>query len=242
MCMGLPIGDKANLNPEVRAELNELLRSLSAVERINFVLSNIEGNAVLSSSFGIQSAVSLHLITQIQPNIPVILIDTGYLFSETYRFIDQLSDRLNLNLKIVRPDQSPRWLEARHGELWNQGASGLKRYNQIAKIQPMQRALEQLSAAIWFAGIRRSQAASRQSIPYAKIVDGRWNIHPIADWADRDVHLYLKRHNLPRNPLWEQGYLSVGDTHTTKSIYEVQSVDETRFFGLQRECGLHLDG
>ena len=67
----------------------------------------------------------------------------------------------------------------------------------------------------------------------------RWKVHPIADWSDRDVYRYLKEHGLPYHPLWEQGYISVGDVHTTKPIHAVTHADETRFFGLKRECGLH---
>jgi phosphoadenosine phosphosulfate reductase len=64
-------------------------------------------------------------------------------------------------------------------------------------------------------------------------------VHPIADWTDRDVHKYLQQHDLPYHPLWEKGYVSVGDHHTTRPIHEVDSVEQTRFFGLKRECGLH---
>ena len=67
----------------------------------------------------------------------------------------------------------------------------------------------------------------------------RWKLHPILDWTDRDVYRYLQRHALPYHPLWEKGYVSIGDVHTTRSLQEVGSVDETRFFGLKRECGLH---
>jgi phosphoadenosine phosphosulfate reductase len=64
-------------------------------------------------------------------------------------------------------------------------------------------------------------------------------VHPIADWNDRDVHLYLKQHGLPYHPLWEKGYVSIGDVHTTRALGEVASDEETRFLGLKRECGLH---
>ena len=76
------------------------------------------GNHVLSSSFGAQAAVSLHLATQVYPDIPVVLVDTGYLFPETYRFVDELTERLKLNLKIYRSELSPAWQEARFGQRW----------------------------------------------------------------------------------------------------------------------------
>jgi phosphoadenosine phosphosulfate reductase len=70
---------------------------------------------------------------------------------------------------------------------------------------------------------------------------GRFKVHPLFDWTDRDVGRYLKENGLPYHPLWEKGYLSIGDWHTTRSLAEVDSVEELRFFGLKRECGLHED-
>ena len=82
---------------------------------------------MLTSSFGAQAAVSLHLVTRINPDIPVVLVDTGYLFPETYRFIDDLTARLKINLKVYRAELSPAWQEARYGQRWNQGLEGLER-------------------------------------------------------------------------------------------------------------------
>ena len=215
------------------------LASLSAEARVQAVLAAHPGPAMLSSSFGAQAAVSLHMITRQQPDIPVVLIDTGYLFPETYRFVDELTERLGLNLKVYRPTLSAAWLEARHGQLWQDGLDGIERYNDLAKVEPMQRALADLNVATWFAGLRRDQSSSRAEIPFVQRSGSRIKVHPIADWTDRDVYLYLKAHDLPYHPLWEQGYLSIGDTHTTRRIQDVDDVSQTRFFGLKRECGLH---
>ena len=181
----------------------------------------------------------LHLVSSVQPGIPVALVDTGHLFSETYRFIDELTERLDLNLHIVRSDLSPAWQEARFGRLWEQGADGIARCNQMNKVEPMQCALRDLEAGTWFAGLRRQQADSRGSLPVPRIQDGRFKMHPIIDWTNRDVHRYLQRHGLPYHPLWEQGYVSVGDTHTTRPLEAGMREEDTRFFCLKRECGLH---
>ena len=102
------------------AETNAELEKLDAEGRVAWALDNLPGEYVLSSSFGIQAAVSLHLVNQIRPDIPVILTDTGYLFPETYRFIDELTDKLKLNLKVYRATESAAWQEARYGKLWEQ--------------------------------------------------------------------------------------------------------------------------
>ena len=218
---------------------NRKFAALQAEQRVEWALENLPGNHVLTSSFGAQAAVSLHLVTRVSPKIPVVLVDTGYLFAETYRFIDQLTERLDINLKVYRAERSAAWQEARHGQRWNQGLVGLEAYNQENKVEPMRRALRELGVSTWFAGLRRNQAESRADIPFLEWAGGRWKVHPIADWTDRDVHLYLQKHGLPYHPLFEQGYVSIGDHHSTKPIHEVGSVEETRFFGLKRECGIH---
>lgn len=219
--------------------VEQALAGRSAVERVAWALEELPGPAVLSSSFGIQAAVSLHLVTRVQQDLPVIFIDTGYLFAETYRFVDELTARLKLNLHVYRPLISPAWQEARSGKRWEQGVDGIAAYNRDNKIEPMQRALRELNARTWIAGLRRDQATSRRDTPLLHKSGERWKVHPIADWSDRDVYRYLRKYNLPYHPLWDQGYVSVGDTHTTRSLAEVSSVGDTRFFGLKRECGIH---
>ncbi len=221
------------------AEINDRLESLRAQARIEWALEHLPGNHVMSSSFGAQAAVSLHLLTRARTDMPVVLIDTGYLFRETYRFIDELAARLDLNLKVYTPPISPAWQEARHGKRWQLGAEPLAAYNFDAKVEPMKRALKDLDVGTWFAGLRRGQSHSRSETPIIQSSGGRFKVHPIADWSDREVYLYLREHDLPYHPLWHQGYISIGDHHTTKPIHEVEDEEETRFFGTKRECGLH---
>jgi len=218
---------------------NAQLAELDAGARVAWALERLPGPPVLSSSFGAQSAVSLHMVTRQRPDIPVVLIDTGYLFPETYRFIDELTERLKLNLEVYRPRIGVRWMEARYGRLWEQGIEGLDRYNMLRKVEPMQRALQELGAGGWIAGLRRSQSRSREHIDFLEHRNGRWKCHPLADWSDRDVGMYLQKHSLPYHPLWQQGYISIGDMHTTHKWEPGMSDEDTRFFGLKRECGLH---
>lgn len=225
--------------PQALADINAHLAGLDAEGRVAWALEHVPGEHVLSSSFGAQAAVSLHLVTRQRPWIPVVLIDTGYLFPETYRFVDELTERLRLNLKVYRAATSPAWMEARHGRLWEQGVAGIDRYNHMRKVEPMQRALAELGAAGWFAGLRRSQTSTRAGVEFAEHRNGRWKFHPLADWTDRDVGRYLKRHGLPYHPLWEQGYTSIGDVHTSHRWEPGMDPEDTRFFGLTRECGLH---
>lgn len=231
--------DDAEREPRALAELNAWLAGRTAEERVAWALEHAPGEHVLSSSFGAQAALSLHLVTRLRPDIPVVLIDTGYLFAETYQFADALTERLQLNLKVYRPSVSRAWMEARYGRLWEQGVGGLDRYNLMRKIEPMQHALAELHAGSWYAGLRRSQSRSRHDIAFVERKHDRWKWHPVADWNDRDVGMYLKRHELPYHPLWEQGYVSIGDIHTSRRWEPGMEAEDTRFFGLKRECGLH---
>jgi len=228
-------------DPRALQELNRGLEARSAAARVAWALKTLPPHHALSSSFGAQSAAVLHLVTAQAPQLPVILVDTGYLFPETYRFVDALSARLALNLKVYRPQIGIAWMEARHGRLWEQGLEGIERYNRLRKVEPMRRALDELGVRGWFAGLRRGQASTRSVAPVLELRNGRWKFHPIVDWSDRDVWRYLKQHDLPYHPLWEQGYVSIGDVHTTRPLGEGMRAEDTRFFGLKRECGIHQE-
>ncbi len=235
----LRLSSMTSLTVDDLESLNPYLETLNAEQRVAWALQQFGERIVLSSSFGAQAAVSLHLVTQQHPDIPVILIDTGYLFPETYQFINELTERLHLNLKVYRADVTPAEQEARYGKLWEQGLAGIELYNRINKVEPMQRALDELQPLAWIAGLRRQQAKSRRDLDVIVPRNGRYKIHPIIDWTDRDVYRYLTRHDLPYHPLWHEGYVSIGDVHTTRRLADGMTEEETRFFGLKRECGLH---
>ncbi len=233
---------KSGIEPADEGDLrkiNEAFQLFSTEQRVEQAIELLPGVHVLTSSFGAQAAVMLHLVNRVIPKIPVILVDTGYLFPETYGFVDDLTKRLDLNLKVVRSEASPAWQESRFGKLWDQGLEGIEQYNRINKQEPLQRALKELGAETWFSGLRRVQAETRSQVAPIEFKRGRYKVHPLFDWTDRDVGQYLARYKLPYHPLWDKGYLSIGDWHTTRSLAEVDSMEELRFFGLKRECGLH---
>ncbi|EAR53877.1 phosphoadenosine phosphosulfate reductase [Photobacterium sp. SKA34] len=223
------------------AEINAELEDMTAEQRVSWAIDNLEGGFSLASSFGIQSAVMLHLVTTVKPDIPVVLTDTGYLFPETYQFIDSLTKRLDLNLHVYSAKQSAAWQEARYGQLWLQGVDGIKQYNLLNKVEPMRRALDELQVKTWFSGLRREQSNSRATLPVLAIQNGRFKFLPLIDWSNEQIDLYLQQHDLPYHPLKAQDYLSVGDIHTTVKWQPGMKEEETRFFGLKRECGLHED-
>jgi phosphoadenosine phosphosulfate reductase len=223
------------------SEINASLEEMTAEQRVSWALDQLDGEFALASSFGIQSAVMLHLVTQIKNDIPVVLTDTGYLFPETYHFIDSLTKKLDLNLHIYRAKYSTAWQEARYGQLWLQGVDGIKQYNLLNKVEPMRRALDELKVKTWFSGLRREQSSSRATLPVLAIQNGRFKFLPLIDWTNDQIEQYLERYDLPYHPLKAEDYLSVGDVHTTMKWQPGMKEEDTRFFGLKRECGLHED-
>lgn len=234
-----PAEARLRVGIEDLAEQSRSLESATAEERIEWAFGRFGASLGMTSSFGAQSAVLLHLATRVWPEIPVILVDTGYLFPETYRFIDELATKLSLNLKVYRHELSPAWQEARWGKLWEQGLDGLERYNDMNKVQPMDRALAELDLQAVMAGVRRQQSSTREHFSVVGLQKGRVRLHPIVDWTDMDIGLYLTTHGLPYHPLWDEGYVSIGDWHTSRKLTDGMTAEETRFFGLKRECGLN---
>lgn len=221
-------------------EWGEELEGAGAAERIAWAWDQFGEGLVLSTSFGIQSAVLLHMVKGIIPSIRVVFVDTGYLFEETYRFAESLQQRLDLDVRVYGPLRSAARQEALEGKRWAGDLPALEAYNLENKVEPMNRALVELGAKAWMTGLRRVQSRSREGLKVVQRQKRIIKIHPIIDWSERAVYAYLKTHDLPFHPLWEQGYASVGDWHSSAPLAAGQTAEETRFNGLKRECGLHL--
>ncbi len=221
--------------------LNARFAEASPQELIRWAYETFGANLAMTSSFGAQAAVMLHLATQVVPDIPVIALDTGYLFPETYRFAQELTERLNLNVHWFSPRITTAMMEAVHGRLWEQGDDGYRKYHELTKGEPMRRAVRELGVQAWIAGLRANQTEHRASLRPIELQSGIVKVHPILQWTTRDIHNYLKTHDLPYHPLYEQGYASIGDTHSTQPITAEGGNERAgRFQGLRQECGLHL--
>ena len=221
-------------------EVNPRLEQADSQAIVQWAADTFGDGLVMSTSFGMQSAVMLHLISEVKPDMPVIFIDTGFHFMDTYRFADKLVKRLDINLQVFQAPHSSAWTLARHGKLWEQGADGMNQIDQIHKVEPMQRALKELGATAVLAGLRRGQTEHRQSLPHVVKQNAQYKVHPILRWDNRDIHLYLKAHDLPYHPLRDKDYASVGDWYNTLPITADQHEREGRFGGLKQECGLHV--
>lgn len=221
--------------------VNDAFSRLNAGERISWLYDHYGSRLVLSSSFGLQAAVMLHLVSKNAPQVPVIWLDTGYLFPETYQYADQLIESLNMDVQVYQPKLSAARQEALYGKLWEQGEKGNSRYGLINKVEPMNRALQELGSDVWLSGLRRSQSSSRVDRPFAEQQKSTLKVYPILDWSDAQVSTYFQDHQLPKHPLESEGYQTMGDWHSTSPVEEGENAEDSRFGGNKYECGLHLN-
>jgi phosphoadenosine phosphosulfate reductase len=225
----------------------ELLADRDAYGRLQWAQATFADGFAITTSFGIQSAVLLHLVTRLARErgrtVPVVWVDTGYLPAETYRYAEQLRDLLQIDLHVAQAEMSPARMEALHGRLWETGrVEDLELYHRIRKVEPLDRALRALGVTCWASGVRGSQTDHRRSMAVLDGVRQRWSLRPLLSWTNRDVYYYMQEHDLPQHPLFEQGYSSVGDWHSSAPDSGSLNGRQTRFGGLKQECGIHLPG
>jgi phosphoadenosine phosphosulfate reductase len=222
------------------------LAPLDAEGRLSWAYHTFGDGLVVTTSFGIQSAVLLHMVSRLSerisgPGIPVLWVDTGYLPAETYHYADLLQELLPINLQVVQAELSPARMEARHGRLWETGqVEDLQLYNRIRKVEPLDRALADLQTRCWASGVRGGQTDHRLTMRPIDPVRGRWSLRPLLEWSTRDVFYYMENNGLPQHPLFAKGYSTVGDWHTSGPDDGGLNGRSTRFGGLKQECGIHV--
>ncbi len=235
-----PVKKGTKFSGELTArELSDLLEPLKAHERLLQLRELYGGELVASTSFGLQASAMLHLIREHAPETPIIFVDTGYCFAETYQFAQSFIDKWGLDIRIYNPAISAARQEALYGRLWEEGAEGNQRYALLNKIEPMNRALSEIGAKVWMSGLRRSQSQTRADRSFAEQQSSTIKVYPILDWAEPQLASYFHDHALPRHPLEAEGYVTMGDWHSTRKPQEGESAEDTRFAGQKYECGLH---
>jgi phosphoadenosine phosphosulfate reductase len=217
--------------------------NLHALEIMQWAVDEFGDDLAISSSFGADSAVMLHLATRVKPDMKVITLDTGFLFPETLKWRDELAQQLGLNLCIYKPAMSAEAFLAEHGQMWRSSPDSCCAFN---KREPFTRAKRELGIRCWLTGIRREQSATRKSAAIAQRDNlGLMKLCPIARWTAKDVHYYLQENGLPYHPLREQGFLSIGccpeEGFCTNKVKPGEDPRSGRWAGFDKtECGLHV--
>ena len=232
------------IDPATRAKLAQLraaAQGRNAAGILELALGGeFAGQTAVVSSFGSESAVLLHMVAAIDPNTPVLFLNTGKLFGETLRYRDRLQDQLGLgDLRSLAPNPIDRATLDPGGILWSQDADACCN---LRKVVPLKRALEGFAAQI--TGRKRFQTKERATIQPVEYFEGRFRFNPLADWSLDDLEAYVVKHNLPRHPLVDDGYPSIGCMPCTRRVQAGESYRDGRWSGLDKdECGIHgVDG
>jgi len=227
-------------------DVNAVLGGRSPTGIVKWVAAQFAGGIVMSSSFGAESAALLHIATRVVPDIPVIMVDTGFLFAQTHEFVDQLRKRFDLNLHIYRPLADPQQYLLDNNETDPEDRRDIAGCCAVNKNEPFQRAMRELSPRAWLRGIRRQQSATRAQRQIVEFSSrfGCYAISPLLNVWTRELHAYMREHDLPFHPLYEKGYASIGckPLSCTRPITLGADPRSGRWAGSAKtECGLHLE-
>jgi phosphoadenosine phosphosulfate reductase len=232
------------IDPVTRAKLAQLraaAQGRDAAGILELALGGeFTGKAAVVSSFGSESAVLLHMVAAIDPNTPILFLNTGKLFGETLRYRDRLQDQLGLgDLRSLAPHPIDRATRDPEGTLWSRDTDACCNFR---KVLPLKRALQGFTAQI--TGRKRFQTKERATILPVEYFEGRFRFNPLADWSPADLEAYMVRHLLPHHPLVHDGYPSIGCMPCTRRVQAGENYRDGRWSGLEKdECGIHgVDG
>ena len=218
------------------ARENARLEKATPEERLAFAVDTFAEDLLFTSSFGAQSAVLLHLWSRIAGKLPVVFIDTGFLFPETVKYRDELAARLGLELRILGSDIPTKDFVARYGDdIQKKDPDFCCGVNKVAPLAPLKE-----KARGWVSGLRRDQSKARANVEILEADGHLVRVHPIASFTKVDVADYLARHALPEHPLVARRYLSIGCAPCTRAVAEGEVERAGRWAWTNKtECGLH---
>jgi phosphoadenosine phosphosulfate reductase len=196
-----------------------------------------KGRIALVSSFGADAAVLLHLVAQVDKATPVLFLDTGKHFLETLTYRDILVDRFGFtHARSLEPDAADLAREDQAGDLWSRNPD---RCCHLRKVLPLDAALKDFDA--WLTGRKRYQTKERAALPVAEVSDGKIKINPLASWSEAEINQAFKDFKLPRHPLFDEGFASIGCAPCTRRILDGEDSRAGRWSGREKtECGIHF--
>jgi phosphoadenosine phosphosulfate reductase len=226
-------------------EVNAMFERATPQKIVEWAFAQWGDDVVMTSSFGAESALTIHMAIQHKPDIKIIMIDTGYLFPETWRHMEDLRRRFNLNVWVYRTKNDPiAWLKE-HGEGEPTWRNDTNRCCAANKNEPMARAMKELSPKALLRGIRRDQSETRNSAQFVAwdVKHKCYAVSPLLNWSTKEIYQYMKQHDLPYHPLYEKGYASIGcnPLSCTRPIQPGEDARAGRWAGSGKvECGINL--
>lgn len=217
--------------------LNRDLRAASPQAILARAIDQYGDSLALVSSFGAESAVLLHMVAQIKPDLPVLFLDTGMLFGQTLDYRQQLAARLGLTqVRDLRPQFQDLATTDPKADLWKTDTDACCH---IRKVLPLDRAIGGFDA--WITGRKRFHGGDRLRLAVVEETDGKIKFNPLANWGKEELDAYVLAHDLPPHPLVEFGYPSVGCWPCTQPAEEGEDVRAGRWAGSDKtECGIHV--
>ncbi len=220
-------------------EINEQLREESPQAILRWAVEQFQPRIAMATAFGAEGCCLLHMLSEIDGSVFLFNLDTGYQFPETLALRERILERYGLAVELVRPDQTVAQYEASNGgPVYTHQPD---RCCQERKIQPLRKAL--VGQEAWISAIRRDQTAHRGA---AQIVQwdakfGLVKINPLLSWSKKDVWSFVARHDVPYNPLHDQGFPSIGCWPCTQAVQQGADDRAGRWAGsTKKECGLHV--
>ncbi len=220
--------------------LNEQFESSAPQDILHWAAEAFGADLAIVTSFQPTGIITLHMLQDIAPQTPVITLDTGVLFQETYKLIDELETRFNLNLHRVKPHLNLEQQSMQYGDkLWQREPD---QCCHIRKTRPLQTALSGYGA--WVTGLRRDQSPTRANTPIISWDErnGLVKLCPFANWTEDMIWTYIYAHELPYNELHDRGYPSIGCQFCTHAPTNNTDLRSGRWVNQQKtECGIHFD-
>ena len=221
---------------DLAKRLDRQLRRAEPREILQAAIDHYGDQLALVSSFGAESAVLLHMVSELKPDIPVLFLDTGMLFGQTLDYRQQLAQRLGLTqVRDLRPRFEDLAVGDPSADLWKTDTDACCH---IRKVIPLDAALEGFGA--WVTGRKRFHGGDRLRLPVVESADGKLKFNPLANWSKADLDAYVAEHDLPEHPLVAFGYPSIGCWPCTQPVQDGEDVRAGRWAGSQKtECGIH---
>ena len=219
--------------------LNEDYNNLSPMEIIEQSINDVFKNEIAYvCSFGTESAIILHMISKTEKNLPIILINTNFLFDETLKYKNYLLKKLSLkNFIEIFPDKTDLYSEDNNNILWR---TDQDRCCNIRKVLPLQKELKKYKA--WISGRKSYHNGERRSLKPTEILNRKIVVNPLANIKKDFVDSYFEKENIDRHPLFEKGYLSIGCIHCTQKAINPNDPRSGRWSDkIKTECGIHYD-
>lgn len=242
MALADPIGG-ASKPDKLRAlgivALNGMFDEMDALGVLRQAVDLLPDDLAIVSSFGADSAVILHMVSKIDPDLPVLFLETGKHFPETLDYAKSLAEALGLsNVRALKPDAADVARFDPNDDLWETDPDSCCH---IRKTEPLDMAVAGFGG--WVTGRKRYQTADRGVLPHFELTsDDRIKVNPLAYWNGDDVEAYRREHRLPDHPLFERGYKSIGCAPCTSVVAEGEDARSGRWRGMNKtECGIHFD-